>query len=56
MAYVWGQVMVQLKRHVETGVAGPVFVHSSDRSTSLPPLTSLDRVRWWPPLARRTLR
>ena len=28
VAYVWGQVMVQLKRYVETGVAGPVFVHS----------------------------
>jgi uncharacterized protein YndB with AHSA1/START domain len=28
VAYVWGQVMVQLKRYVETGVAAPVFVHS----------------------------
>jgi uncharacterized protein YndB with AHSA1/START domain len=28
VAYVWGQVMVQLKRYVETGVAGPVFVQS----------------------------
>ena len=28
VAPVWGQVMVQLKRYVETGVAGPVFVHS----------------------------
>jgi uncharacterized protein YndB with AHSA1/START domain len=28
VAYVWGQVMVQLKRYVETGVATPVFVHS----------------------------
>ena len=27
VAYVWGQVMVQLKRYVETGVAAPVFVH-----------------------------
>ena len=25
---VWGQVMVQLKRYVETGVAAPVFVNS----------------------------
>ena len=28
VAYVWGQVMVQLKRYVETGIAAPVFVHS----------------------------
>ena len=28
VAYVWGQVMVQLKRYVETGVAAPVFVNS----------------------------
>jgi uncharacterized protein YndB with AHSA1/START domain len=28
VAYVWGQVMVQLKRYAETGVAAPVFVHS----------------------------
>jgi uncharacterized protein YndB with AHSA1/START domain len=28
VAYVWGQVMVQLKRYVETGVAAPVFAHS----------------------------
>jgi uncharacterized protein YndB with AHSA1/START domain len=27
VAYVWGQVMVQLKRYVETGVAAPVFVN-----------------------------
>ncbi|HKX14801.1 MAG TPA: hypothetical protein VJN19_06390 [Propionibacteriaceae bacterium] len=27
VAFVWGQVMVQLKRHVETGVPAPVFVH-----------------------------
>ena len=28
VAYVWGQVMVQLKRYLETGVAAPVFVNS----------------------------
>ena len=28
VAYVWGEVMVQLKGYVETGVAAPVFVHS----------------------------
>jgi uncharacterized protein YndB with AHSA1/START domain len=28
VAYVWGQVMVQLKSYVETGVAAPVFVNS----------------------------
>jgi uncharacterized protein YndB with AHSA1/START domain len=28
VAYVWGQVMVQLKRYVETGEAAPVFVNS----------------------------
>src|SRR4029450_8091059 len=28
VAYVWGQVMVQLKRYLETGVAAPGFVHS----------------------------
>jgi uncharacterized protein YndB with AHSA1/START domain len=28
VAYVWGQVMVQLKRYLETGVAAPVFVKS----------------------------
>jgi uncharacterized protein YndB with AHSA1/START domain len=27
VAYVWGQVMVQLKRYAETGVAAPVFVN-----------------------------
>jgi uncharacterized protein YndB with AHSA1/START domain len=27
-AYVWGQVMVQLKRYLETGVAKPVFENS----------------------------
>jgi uncharacterized protein YndB with AHSA1/START domain len=27
VAYVWGQVMVQLKRYLEAGVAAPVFVH-----------------------------
>jgi uncharacterized protein YndB with AHSA1/START domain len=27
VAYVWGQVMVQLKRYVEAGVPAPVFVH-----------------------------
>lgn len=26
VAYVWGQVMVQLKRYVESGIAAPVFV------------------------------
>ena len=26
--HVWGQVMVQLKRYLETGVAAPVFVNS----------------------------
>ena len=28
VAYVWGQVMVQLKRYLETGVATPVFENS----------------------------
>ena len=28
VAYVWGQVMVQLKRYLETGVAAPFFVNS----------------------------
>ena len=28
VAYVWGQVMVQLKRYLETGVATPVFMSS----------------------------
>ena len=28
VAYVWGQVMVQLQRYLETGVAAPVFVNS----------------------------
>jgi hypothetical protein len=28
VAYVWGQVMVQLRRYLETGVAAPVFVNS----------------------------
>jgi uncharacterized protein YndB with AHSA1/START domain len=28
VAYVWGQVMVQLKRYVETGLAAPAFVNS----------------------------
>ena len=28
VAYVWGQVMVQFKRYLETGVAAPVFVNS----------------------------
>jgi uncharacterized protein YndB with AHSA1/START domain len=28
VAYVWGQVMVQLKRYLEGGVAAPVFVNS----------------------------
>jgi hypothetical protein len=28
VAYVWAQVMVQLKRYVETGMAAPVFVNS----------------------------
>ena len=28
VAYVWGQVMVQLKRYLETGVATPVFTNS----------------------------
>lgn len=28
VAYVWGQVMVQLKRYAETGVAEPVFVNA----------------------------
>lgn len=28
VAYVWGQVMVQLKRYVETGLATPVFENS----------------------------
>jgi uncharacterized protein YndB with AHSA1/START domain len=28
VAYVWGQVMVQLKRYAETGVAAPVFVNA----------------------------
>ena len=28
VAFVWGQVMVQLKHYVETGVAAPVFVNS----------------------------
>jgi hypothetical protein len=26
VAYLWGQVMVQPKRYVESGVAAPVFV------------------------------
>jgi uncharacterized protein YndB with AHSA1/START domain len=30
VAYVWGQVMVQLKRYAETGVAAPVFVNSKN--------------------------
>jgi uncharacterized protein YndB with AHSA1/START domain len=28
VAFVWGQVMVQLKRYLETGVATPVFENS----------------------------
>jgi hypothetical protein len=28
VAYVWAQVMVQLKRYVETGTAAPVLVNS----------------------------
>ena len=28
VAYVWGQVMVQLKRYLETGAAAPVFVNT----------------------------
>jgi len=28
VAYVWGQVMVQLKQYAETGVAAPVFVNA----------------------------
>ena len=32
VAYVWGQVMVQLKRYAETGVAEPVFVNSQNDS------------------------
>ena len=28
VAYVWGQVMVQLKRYLETGAAAPVFVNA----------------------------
>jgi hypothetical protein len=28
VAYVWGQVMVQLKRYAETGIAAPVFVNA----------------------------
>ncbi len=28
VAYVWGQVMAQLKQYAETGVAAPVFVNS----------------------------
>jgi hypothetical protein len=28
VAYVWGQVMVQFKRYLETGVAAQVFVNS----------------------------
>jgi hypothetical protein len=27
VAFVWGQVMVQLKRYAETGAPAPVFVH-----------------------------
>jgi hypothetical protein len=27
VAFVWGQVMTQLKRYVETGIPAPVFVH-----------------------------